>query len=725
MSNPPSSTSSDSKAIPLKARRDLLISATADGQRTVKDPVSLQYYRLSHEEFAVFSQLDGRVTFEELSTKFRHACPGADVSKDVLNGFLVELLQAGLVIGPLAGLGRSLVQRSESMRRRSRITAWLNPLSIKVAGPDPATLLTATEPFTKRLLSAPALLAYVAIILIALAMAVLRFDTLVDGLPALGSLFSPSHLLLCGIVFLAIKVLHEFAHATVCRHFGGECHEMGVLLIVFVPLFYCDVTDAWMVSGKWKRIAISSAGIGLELVLAALATVLWWFSVPGVLHDVFLSVMVVCSLNTFLFNGNPLLRYDGYHVLADLSEVPNLYSESRAAGWATFDRLILGEKLPQPRSTKRQLALTTYAIASSLYRVIVIATICWCVMKFAVQHELRLVGYVLIMPLVCSLLVPFAAAVTKNARRTIANGNRKKRSFLGIGAVGLLLAVMLLLPLPFSIASPFVVVPGEATALYAATNGRVEQPVRIGEVVRTGQTVAEISNAKLKQDYHAARTKVGRLAARVAHLGATRSINDAASMQLPIVQDALASAEAQAARISTRYEQQKVCSPSDGTIIAARSTPNEHGDWRIQPGSIDTSAALTGSWVTESLPLCFVGDPEKLDAELLVSDSQIEFLKIGQSVQLYPQSDASKSLNGTITQIASVATNAVPEELVVSGLAMPAHPNAQARWQVHVRINAADRGVLYSCGRAKIVCGRRSLFNRLRQTVQRTFALEL
>ena len=123
-----------------------------------------------------------------------------------------------------------------------------------------------------------------------------------------------------------MKVIHEFGHGLSCKTFGGEVHEMGVLLLCFSPCLYCNVSDAWTLPSKWHRIIISFAGIYVELMIAAAATFVWWNSPSATFaQHLCLSLMVVCSVSTVVFNGNPLMRYDGYYVLADWLEIPNLH----------------------------------------------------------------------------------------------------------------------------------------------------------------------------------------------------------------------------------------------------------------------------------------------------------------------------------------------------------------------------------------------------------------
>ena len=122
-----------------------------------------------------------------------------------------------------------------------------------------------------------------------------------------------------------VKVIHEFGHGLSCKAFGGEVHEMGLLFLCFSPALYCNVSDAWTLPNKWHRIIISAAGIYVELMIAAAATFVWW-NTPSqpFINNLSLSLMVVCSVSTVVFNANPLMRYDGYYVLADWLEIPNL-----------------------------------------------------------------------------------------------------------------------------------------------------------------------------------------------------------------------------------------------------------------------------------------------------------------------------------------------------------------------------------------------------------------
>ena len=156
-----------------------------------------------------------------------------------------------------------------------------------------------------------------------------HFETFRSKLPDYHEFFSFKTVVYLWVALGVVKVIHEFGHGLSCKAFGGEVHEMGVLLLCLSPALYCNVSDAWTLPNKWHRIIISAAGIYVELIIAAIATFVWWNTpTHPFINNMSLSLMVVCSVSTVVFNANPLMRYDGYYVLADWLEIPNLRDRS-------------------------------------------------------------------------------------------------------------------------------------------------------------------------------------------------------------------------------------------------------------------------------------------------------------------------------------------------------------------------------------------------------------
>ena len=170
------------------------------------------------------------------------------------------------------------------------------------------------------------------------------------------------------------------------------------MLLILTPCLYCNVSDSWMVRSKWHRAVIGVAGMYLEIILASICTFLWWFSAPGLLHYLCLDVMFVCSVSTLLFNANPLLRYDGYFILADILEIPNLRQKAGTVVQRKLGKWFLGLTsqddpfLPQ----RRRWLFMAYAVAASIYRWIVVFSILWFLYKVFEPHGLKVVGQLLV-----------------------------------------------------------------------------------------------------------------------------------------------------------------------------------------------------------------------------------------------------------------------------------------------------------------------------------------
>ena len=222
-----------------------------------------------------------------------------------------------------------------------------------------------------------------------------HFDEFRNRLPELSALTDWRNLPWLLLAIGVAKTLHEVGHALVCKHFGGEVRELGIMLLVFAPCLYCDVTDAWRFRSRWQRIAVSSAGVVVELCLAAAATIVWWYAQPGVVQLVALNIMVICTLNTLLINGNPLLRYDGYYIFSDFMEVPNLWQRLREALRYFWAEWLLGQPMTVDAllPARHRPWLAAYAIASKIYLTMVCVLIVWGLAKSLAPYHLENIAY--------------------------------------------------------------------------------------------------------------------------------------------------------------------------------------------------------------------------------------------------------------------------------------------------------------------------------------------
>src|SRR5438552_13278749 len=239
---------------------------------------------------------------------------------------------------------------------------------------DPDRILTWMFKYLLWIFTTPFLIVSILFMLSAATHVALHFETFYAKLPAYQEFFTWNSVLYMWISLGVVKVIHEFGHGLSCKAFKGECHEMGFLFMCLSPALYCNVTDAWTLADKWKRIIISFAGIYVEMIIAAAAPFVWWYTAAyPVVNNIALAVMVLCSVSTVVFNANPLMRFDGYYMLADWMEIPNLREKSnRLLKNIACEHGLGMEVQPEPyMEFWRMVMFVIFAIVSYIYRWVV------------------------------------------------------------------------------------------------------------------------------------------------------------------------------------------------------------------------------------------------------------------------------------------------------------------------------------------------------------------
>jgi putative peptide zinc metalloprotease protein len=397
------------KQLRLRLRTDLEITPQLYEGRTyyvIKDPVSLQYWRFREQERFILDLLDGETTLDDAQKKYELRFRPERITLEELEGFAQQCMNAGLARNDSPQLGRQLLERRGKRRRREWLNRAMNILAIQIPVFDPEHILTVMLRYLWWIFTPAFGILSIVVILTALGLVGTHFEQFRSKLPDYKEFFSPRNLVWMWATLGVVKIIHEFGHGLSCKAFGGEVHEMGFLILCFSPSLYCNVSDAWTMPGKWRRILISFAGIYVELMVAAVATFVWWNSTTFFIHQLALSLMVVCSVNTVLFNGNPLLRYDGYHVMADFLEIPNLSQRSGRFLLRLVQEHCLGiEVQPEPyMETGRKVLFVTYAIASYIYRWVVTFGIIWFFYQFLKPYKLGALGGLLAVAALSSML---------------------------------------------------------------------------------------------------------------------------------------------------------------------------------------------------------------------------------------------------------------------------------------------------------------------------------
>jgi len=683
--------SSTTRAIGLRRRGDLVANRQIhQGQAwwVVKDPISLAYYRFRPEEYALLDMLDGRVSLETLQARFEERFPPRRIGLDELSRFIATLHRSGLVIGDRSGQGPQLFER-----RRQRLwrqwKAWLaNIMAMRFRGIDPDRLLTRLDPLFGWLFEPPAVAAMLVLVASAVGLVLVNFDEFRSRLPAFNQFFASGNWIYLAAALAVTKVIHEFGHGLSCKHYGGECHEMGVMLLVFTPCLYCDVSDSWMLPSKWKRAAIGAAGMYVELIIASIATYLWWNSHAGTFNQLCLDVMFVSSVSTILFNANPLMRYDGYYILSDILEIPNLRQKATSILGRFASRWCLGIEQPEDPflPTRNRWAFAAYAVASSLYGWLVTASIFLFVWNVFKPYRLEIIGQVLAAGALWGLVVRPVHGMIKFLSVPGRRDEVKSRNLLATAvAATAVVAALGLVPLPHRVWCPVELRPRGEETVYVAVAGRLESvAVRPGDRVSRGQEVARLANVDLDLAIADLEGRAAQQRTRLESLRRERFEDPAAGLEVGTAEETLASLEEQLEEKQRDRRDLILVAPRDGVVLpapAVAAPPQDADRLPSWSGHVLDEANL-GAMLAEGTVLCHVGEAGTLEAALVVDQSEIEFIARGQPVEMKLDAFPWRTLGGTVEEVAVMQLSAGAERLSVkAGGQVPTQTDAAGREQ--------------------------------------------
>ncbi len=708
-------------------RADLAIHCQSYGSRRywlVKDPVALRYFHLGDEEHAILKMLDGTTSLQEIKRRFESAFAPMQLTLEQIHAFLGHLHRCGLLLVEAPGQGRELLERRNLRRRWEWVESIGNVLAIRFRGLDPDPLLRWLDARFAWIFSPWFLAACFVLVVAAGILAAVQFEVLAQRLAASKTLLAPGNLLWLAAAIALAKTLHELGHALTCKHFGGECHELGVMLLVFTPCLYCNVSDAWLLADKWRRIAVAAAGIVVEIVLAAVCLLLWWFTEPGWLNTLLLGVVLVCSVNTLLLNGNPLLRYDGYYVLADWIEVPNLSQQARDLIGRGLARIFLGEDRPAERYVpgRLQALVALYAVASLVYRWVVVVAILWVCYRFLRPHGLEvLAGGLAVLVLAGMLAMPLVRLAGSLANPAFRQRLPRGRFAASCAVVVAVLGIVATVPLPFRISAPVVLQPRGERSVYVVVPGALTALVEPGERVAENQPVARLANLQLAKEVAELSGQREQQRLHLENLRARLAGDPAAARQVPEAEASLADIEARLRQRHRDEEDLVLRAPVAGTVIPAPWRPASPYRAETLPawqGSL-LDSRNRGAQVETGMLFCTLGDPARLEAVLVIDQADMKFVRPGQSVRMKLDPMPGRVLEGTITEVAKRDLKVAPRELAADGgLAVRMDRDATPRpasvsYQARATLAACPPELLVAArGQAKIEAERRSLAAR-------------
>ena len=420
------------KLIPFVARNDLEsyeLSRNGETCFVIADRLRNKHTELSEIEFFILEFLAEARTLSQLTDEL-FKFYGARFTDQQLLQYLQRLMTLNLVFRPGFGAGEALLlqkQNEDRGRLKSSVLGWL---SIKLPGFYPQSLLRTLAPIGSLFFNRISLGFLTVCFGLTFVFVLLRLPGIFARIPATSELLAADHIFLVIVAYLLVKIFHELGHGLACRRVGHECSEMGIIFLVFMPCLYCEVSDVWTQTDKWKRIFVSAAGVIVEIAIAIICFWGWWLLDDGKMATLLFSVMLITSLNTLLVNGNPLMRFDGYYVLSDYWEIPNLSSRSSAVLREFLIGLVCYRDEPiESEKPGRQLA---YALASACYRWFIMISIAVAIWFFFAGMGLKAFGSVALVLLAATTLLPIWQGITLMPQSSIRKLNLPGLAFLAI-----------------------------------------------------------------------------------------------------------------------------------------------------------------------------------------------------------------------------------------------------------------------------------------------------
>jgi len=749
---PPSQKMPSGPPVKLKMRPDLTFDRqTYQGVEfwVVKEPLGQKYFQFPPSVFYLLKQLDGEQTIDGLQDKYHAEYAPKRITRQDLQQLLTRFHNDGLVTSDVAGQGSELMKRGEKNTRMERLQMMSNILAIRYRGFDPEGILNFLNRYLWWIFTFTCMCVVIFAASVALLSVLINWSAFQAKLPGFEAFFDPKQWYLFVGVLAVTKMFHEFGHGLSCKRLGGECHEIGFMLLVLTPCLYCNVSDSWRLNNKWHRAAIGAAGMYVEIILATIATFTWWFVQPGLIQEICLKVMLVSSVSTVLFNGNPLLRFDGYYILSDILEIPNLSQKSTKALTTLMGRNWLGLEIPDDHlmPTNRPWAFALFTVASFCYRWLIMFSIIFFLMTWLEPYGLESLGVgIALFSLIGIVVMPGYKLYKYMSVPGRMHQVKKVRFFSILGAVLLLLAVILLTPLPHYLRCALIVVPDKLETIYIQEQGILEEClVKPGEVVEKGQVLARLTNLDLALELADAE---GKLKAKQAQLQSSMAAGamDNSGKYL----DELATLNSEIVELSQLVN--SLNTQNDSLVLKAQvmggtvlETPYQHPKTSMRDiPNTDQQPLLSGKnesvSVSRGQRFCEVADLSKWQAYVLLTEQQIKFAKVGNGAKMKLYSRPWDKIEAEIEEVGVTdlsinrdsyemsqqeiaqlgQQNEIPD-LVLEMVAQYQKPELQ--YYARVPLPTDQKLRIGIGGQARLFTGYRSLGARLLWWVNQTFRL--
>ena len=558
----------------------------------LQDRASALFYRFSGRAYAFIKQLNGHQTIQVILDGLRATQTSSAPSQQEIIQLLAQLNASDLLQYDQPLDTGELAERRRRQQRNPWLQRLMQPLAMRFPLADPDSWLVRLQPFFSRVYTRNGCILWCLLCGIAAMAALSHWSALSEHWSSRA--LDPQNIVLLILLYPVVKALHELGHGIAVKLWGGEVHEIGIMLLIFMPIPYVDASSASAFVNKWRRIAVGAAGIMVELLLAALSMLIWLNVESGLIRDIAFDVMLIGGISTVLFNGNPLLRFDGYYVLSDWLEIPNLASRSNQYLGYLVKRYSYG--IPEARSPVsaggERPWFILYGISAFFYRLFITLTI-----ALFVAGQFFVIGMILaVWAVIMQILYPLYRRIVYLVTSNELVGRRRRALSITFLSVLLVFVLTFVLPVPSWTNAEGILRLPEETMVRTNTEGFIVRVLQAdGSQVQQDTPLFQIDDPLLQARHEVIQAKLAELRTKqTSQLLVDRTT-------VAILREEIASVEAQLADIQQRLNDQIVVSTLDGIFVAPLSK-NMIGRFVEQGSLLGYVAAFSDLTVRVAVP---------------------------------------------------------------------------------------------------------------------------
>ena len=615
----------------LKARDSLRFTMRQTGEDVtyiVENEATAKFFQIGLPQYTFLSLLNGYRTVSQALMQTATILRINAIDEQEAANLCKWAIESGLVESEKSrNVSRKEHAQDVAMRQS---TSLMNPISVKIPLFNPDHIMEIMTRYFGWLVSSGGGLLWIIVVVAGFFQLIKHWDQFVIN--RINS-FSPDDLLWFGITWLVLKLLHETAHGVTCKKFGGQVHSCGMLLLLLIPLPYVDVTSSWRFISKWQRIIVAAAGMMVEVFIAAIACMVWVAAEPGPLKYHAGNIIITATLHTLIFNANPLMKFDGYYMLSDFLEIPNLATRGRSYLKSVFKRLYFGNKIqPVNEVGIRGVVVKIYGFLAMLW-------------FFSISLGLSLAassmfeGFGLIVALV-GMILWFGIPVAKFCKFVVMGSKTEKPNRLWFAtamSLTLLLlgAFLFVCPSPSVVSAPIVIDFEELSIVRTEAAGFAKTiHVTDGQTVDAGQLLVTMENQDLTSELESLRVDVA-----ISELRIKTFLTGGDIASLKLEQSSLESMQDRVTELTTLMEKLNIVAPQSGVVMSSEldaklNTYLKPGDEVLSIGKTDQLQAIA---LTRQQDVEWIEKTETKNVQLFVWGQDDQALSLGKIKRVFPR----------------------------------------------------------------------------------------